>query len=111
MVESRYDLNLVFRALGDPVRRDILRDLSRKPRTVSEIAAQFSDISLAGVSKHIKVLERARLVRNERRARFRYVSLNPAALQSAEQWLAFYQKFWTGRLDSLRQFVEAKAGK
>jgi DNA-binding transcriptional ArsR family regulator len=106
MVESVYDLDRIFHALGDPVRRSIIRDLARSPRTVSDLAGKFEDITLAAVSKHIKVLERARIVRNERRARFRYVTLNPLALREADRWIERHTKFWTVQLQSMKQFVE-----
>jgi DNA-binding transcriptional ArsR family regulator len=106
MVESaRYDLDLIFHALSDPTRRAILKKVSSRERTVTELARPFS-MSLAAVSKHLKILDRARLIRRSKRGSFYYVTLNPEALMNAEQWLARYQRFWETRLDSLSRLLE-----
>jgi DNA-binding transcriptional ArsR family regulator len=63
-------------------------------------------MSLAAVSKHLKILDRARLIHRAKRGSFYYVSLNAEALMNAEQWIARYQKFWEGRLDSLSRMLE-----
>jgi DNA-binding transcriptional ArsR family regulator len=106
MVESKTeDLNRIFQALADPTRRAILREISRRERSVSEVAEPFQ-MSLAAVSKHLKVLERAQLVRREKRGSFYYLSLNPKALKSATQWLNYYEQFWGDRLESLKQLLE-----
>ena len=109
MVDSSgYDLDDIFGALSDPTRRAILRSVARRERSVMEIAEPFS-MSLAAVSKHLKVLEQARLIRREKRGTFYYVSLNPQALKSAEQWLGYYERFWNERLDSLKRYLEKDA--
>lgn len=108
MVDNSRDLDRIFQALADPTRRAIVRGLSRRERSITEIAAPF-DMSLAAVSKHLKVLERARLIRREKRGTFYYVSLNPQALKTAEQWLAYYERFWNERLDSLKRYLEKDA--
>lgn len=106
MVDIRgYDLDSIFGALSDPTRRAILRRLTRSECSVMEIAEPFH-MSLAAVSKHIKVLEQARLIRREKRGTFYYASLNPQALKTAEQWLAYYERFWSERLDSLKRYLE-----
>jgi len=106
MVESTgYSLDLIFQALSDPTRRAILKNVSSRERTVTELAKPFR-MSLAAVSKHLKILDRARLIRRTKRGSFYYVRLNPEALMSAEQWLARYQKFWQTRLDSLSRLLE-----
>jgi DNA-binding transcriptional ArsR family regulator len=106
MVKSLpHDLNLVFRALADPTRRGILRDLARRERSVTELAKPFR-MSLVAVSKHLKVLERARLIHRRRDGRFQYLRLNPEALQSADQWLRHYEQFWSPRLDALAHLLE-----
>jgi len=98
-------LDHVFAALSDPTRRALLRHLAQHPRPVGELAKPHH-MTLAGVSKHIKVLEAAGLVRRERRGSFQIVHLEPMALRAAQDWLAFYQKFWTDRLDALQQLLE-----
>lgn len=106
MVKShRYDLDLVFHALADPTRRGILRDLTRRERTVSELARPYR-MSLVGVSKHLKVLERARLIERRKDGSFHFMRLNPAALRSADEWLRHYERFWNDRLDALTHLLE-----
>ncbi|HEX5829468.1 MAG TPA: metalloregulator ArsR/SmtB family transcription factor [Gemmatimonadaceae bacterium] len=101
MVQVHADgLSVVFRALGDPTRRAMLRRLSAGERTVGELAEPFQ-MSLAAASKHVKVLERAGLVRRTVRGRTHHCRLDAAGLAKAQRWLAFYQRFWTERLDAL----------
>ncbi len=94
------DLDGVFRALADPTRRAIIGALARGPKTVSEISRPF-DISLPAVSKHLKVLERARLVTRQVRGREHHCRLNTQPLAPAHDWLSFYSGFWQERLDAL----------
>ena len=68
-------------------------------------AAQTLFITQPAISKHIKALEQARLIRREVRGRTHFCRLEPAALASAHEWLSFYQRFWTGRLDRLEQLL------
>lgn len=97
-------MNSVFHALGDATRRQMLRDLAGGERTVTELAEPFS-ISLAAASKHIKVLEGAGMIRREVRGRTHHCRLESAPLASAHEWLGFYERFWTGRLDALEQLL------
>lgn len=105
MVKSTYDLNLIFQALCDPTRRSILKNVSVHDRTVMELAKPYR-MSLAAVSKHLKVLERAQLIQREKRGSFSHVKLNAEALMSAEQWIADYRQFWENRLDLLKNYLE-----
>lgn len=98
------EMNSVFHALGDATRRQMLRDLARGERTVSELAEPFA-MSLAAASKHIKVLEGAGLIRREVRGRAHFCRLEPGPLASAHEWLGFYKRFWTSRLDLLEQLL------
>ena len=97
-------LNIVFHALGDPTRRQMLRELAGGERTVSELAQPFA-ISLAAASKHIKALEGAGLIRREVRGRTHICRLEPGPLASANEWLRYYERFWTGRLDVLENLL------
>jgi DNA-binding transcriptional ArsR family regulator len=97
-------MNSVFHALGDATRRQMLHDLARGERTVSELAQPFA-MSLAAASKHIKVLEGAGLIRREVRGRTHFCRLEPGPLASAHEWLGFYERFWTSRLDLLEQLL------
>jgi DNA-binding transcriptional ArsR family regulator len=103
-------LDTVFHALGDPTRRQMLQALAEGERTVSQLADPFA-ISLAAASKHIKALERAGLIRREVRGRTHLCRLDPGPLASAHEWLGFYQRFWTERLDILERLLrEEDAG-
>jgi DNA-binding transcriptional ArsR family regulator len=100
-------MNSVFHALGDATRRHMLRDLAGGERTVSQLAQPFA-ISLAAASKHIKVLENAGLIRREVRGRTHLCRLDPGPLASAHEWLSFYERFWTSRLDVLEELLRAE---
>jgi DNA-binding transcriptional ArsR family regulator len=93
-------LDQVFRALGDRTRRDMLRRLAAGDRTVTELAEPCA-MSLAAASKHVRVLERAGLVRRTIRGRTHHCRLAAARLSEAERWLAFYQRFWHERFEAL----------
>src|SRR2546430_15392822 len=97
----------VFHALGEATRRHMLRDLAGGERTVSQLAQPFA-ISLAAASKHIKVLENAGLLHREVRGRTHLCRLDPGPLASAYEWLSFYERFWTSRLDFLEQLLRAE---
>src|SRR6266436_4940025 len=98
-------LNSVFHALGDATRRRMLRELSLGERTVGQLAEPFA-ISLQAASKHIKALENAGLIRREVRGRTHLCRLDPGPLASAHEWLGFYERFWTSRLDLLEQLLQ-----
>jgi DNA-binding transcriptional ArsR family regulator len=104
MVEQHAPLDAVFHALGDGTRRRMLRDLAAGERTVGQLAAPFA-ISLAAASKHIKALENAGLIRREVRGRTHLCRLEPGPLASAHAWLAFYERFWSERLDTLERLL------
>jgi DNA-binding transcriptional ArsR family regulator len=93
-------LDSVFHALADPTRRAMLRSLAQRERSVGELAEPFR-MSLAAASKHVKTLERAGLVRRTVRGRTHLCRLDPEPLSAAQEWLRFYERFWTDRLDAL----------
>jgi DNA-binding transcriptional ArsR family regulator len=97
----------VWSALSDPTRRAIVERLTRGPTRVTDVAAPF-DISLNAVSKHIKVLEAARLVRRTRQGREHTLELDPAPLREVARWASEIERFWSARLDRLEQFFEEK---
>src|SRR3989440_12839861 len=108
MVELQIlQLDSVFHARGDATRRQMLRELADGERTVGELAKPFA-ISLAAASKHIKALENAGLIRREVRGRTHLCRLEPGPLASAHEWLSFYQRFWTDRLDVLEQLLRGE---
>ena len=103
--ESR--LNATLMALADPTRRAILGRLGNGEARVTELAEPFA-MSLNAVSKHIRVLERARLVRRRRAGREHLLSLNPAALDEAAAWMQEQHTFWTARLDALEDILRGE---
>lgn len=103
----RRNLNQTWMALADPTRRAILQRLSQGEARVTEIAHPFA-MSLNGVSKHIRVLERARLVRRRRAGREHLLSLNPQPLDGAAAWIDAQRAIWTARLDTLEAILRAE---
>lgn len=101
-------LDRIFHALGDATRRRMLSALSDGPRSVSQLAEPFA-ISLAAASKHIRALEQAGMIRREVRGRTHLCRLDPGPLASAHAWLAIYERFWSGRLDTLEQLLRKDA--
>jgi DNA-binding transcriptional ArsR family regulator len=103
--ESELDDTLL--ALADPTRRAILQRLSHGEARVTDLARPFS-MSLNSVSKHIRVLERARLVRRRRAGREHLLSLNPRPLDEAAAWMEAQRAAWTARLDALDALLRAE---
>jgi DNA-binding transcriptional ArsR family regulator len=97
-------LDTVFHALGDATRRRMLRELAGGARTVGQLAEPFT-MSLAAASKHIKALEKAGLIRREVRGRTHFCRLEPGPLAGAHEWLSFYERFWTARIDVLERLL------
>lgn len=96
-------LDTTLLAISDPTRRAIIDRLSRGPARVTDVAEPFA-MSLAAVSKHVKVLERAGLVRRARNGREHTLELDAAPLQAVAQWAHRYEGYWTERLDQLEAF-------
>lgn len=105
MVEQCEELNAVFHALADPARRQILAALREGPKSVGELASPLA-MSFAGASKHIGVLENARLVRRRKRGRSRICTLRAGRLTAAERWIRTYTDYWNERLDLLEEAIE-----
>lgn len=98
-------LDAVFTALADPTRRRILARLRHGSAVVGELAAPFA-MTLPAVTKHLRVLERAGVVRSEREGRFVRCRLEPKRLGDASAFLAEYQPFWSDNLDQLAEYLE-----
>src|SRR5215472_6930115 len=98
--DAELRLDLVFAALSDPIRRQILERLDGQALLVSELAEPF-EISLQGVSRHIQVLVRAGLVQQERSGRISRCSLDVGPLMDAAVWLNRYTKYWQAQFDVL----------
>lgn len=99
-------LDQVFSALGDATRRRILARLARGPASITELAAPFS-MTLPAVSKHLRVLERAGLMRRERDGWYHRCHLETRPLEGAMAFLARYRPFWEDTLEALARHVEA----
>ena len=97
-------LDRTLTALADPTRRAILQRLSAGEARVTDVARPF-DMSLNAVSKHILVLERARLVKRRRVGRDHYLSYRPEPLDSAAKWIDETRNFWASRLDALERLL------
>jgi DNA-binding transcriptional ArsR family regulator len=98
-------LNSTFAALSDPTRRAILARLAAGEASVNELAEPF-EMSLPGVSKHLKVLERAGLISRGRVAQSRPCRLEAAPLREAADWVESYRRFWEGSLDRLEDYLQ-----
>jgi len=96
----------VFRALADPTRRAVL-DLLRSGRQPAGQIARAFPVSRPAISKHLRLLRRAHLVREHRTGRHRFYQLNPQPLQAVDHWLEQYRLFWTSKLAGLKAFVES----
>jgi DNA-binding transcriptional ArsR family regulator len=103
-------LDYILHALADPTRRAVLERLSKGEARVTELAEPFA-ISLNSVSKHIRLLERAKLVTRRRAGREHRLSLNPTPLNEAAAWIEKTLAFWSNRLDALDAMLRAEARK
>lgn len=97
---AEQQLDATFLALADPTRRAIVARLAKGDATVSDLAAPF-EMTLPGISKHLKVLERCGLITRSRQAQFRPCHLEPAALDAAQDWITTSRRVWTERFDKL----------
>ena len=104
MVEERLDTT--FGALADPTRRGMLANLALGDKSIGELAAPF-EMSFAGASKHVKVLEDAGLVARRKQGRIHVISLEARPLEEAERWLRQWERFWNSRLDRLEAAINA----
>src|SRR4030088_2248491 len=98
-------LSITFAALADPTRRAILARLSQGEASVTELAKPF-DLSLPGISKHLKVLQRAGLITQSRSAQWRPCRLEGARLKQASEWVGEYQRFWDESFERLDEVLQ-----
>ena len=101
------NLDVTFSALADPTRRAILARLARSEATVGELSQPF-DITPPAVSRHLRVLERARLIKRERHGQHQICRLDAQALADANAWLERYRQFWTDTFEQLDQHLKSK---
>jgi DNA-binding transcriptional ArsR family regulator len=100
------NLDKVIAAISDPTRRAIIGRLSRGPARISDVAASCP-MSLTGVCKHVRVLERSGLVRRTRRGRENTLEFTAEPLRDVARWIFKYERFWNTRLDRLQEFFAA----
>lgn len=104
MVEYSLQIDSIFSSLADSTRRDILRRVAAAELTVSEIAKPY-DMSLAAISKHLKILEKAQLIIKRRQGKQQLITARPDTLQQATDYLRDYQTLWTDRHDVLEELL------
>jgi len=105
MVEYSLNLDSIFGSLADPTRRDILKRVAQEELSVNEIARPYK-LSLAAVSKHLRVLEKAKLIIKRRNGKQQCVQASPAAFQNASEYLQNYEALWNERFDALERLLE-----
>lgn len=105
MVTNDSRLDHTFAALADPTRRAILARLAAGEATVGELARPF-DVSRPAISKHLRVLEGAGLVRRAKDGRLSRCELDAGPMRNAADWVERYREFWEGQLDALKRYVE-----
>ncbi len=105
MVEYTLHIDEIFSALADPIRRDILERTTASELTVNQVALEY-DVSLAAISKHLKVLTEAGLVTKRKDGRFNYISASHEGMREAADYLRQYEQNWSERLDAGRNGSE-----
>jgi DNA-binding transcriptional ArsR family regulator len=110
MVEYSLSLDSIFGSLADPTRRDILRRIAEKELPVSEIAQPYN-MSLAAISKHLKILTNAKLVMKRRKGKQQFISLSPAAFKDAETYLRQYGQQINRQFDALEKYLSEEKAK
>jgi DNA-binding transcriptional ArsR family regulator len=108
MMPSSTRIDRTFAALADPTRRAIVHRLALGEATVTELARPFA-ISLPAISRHLRVLQAAALIRQERDGQFRRCRLDTEGLQTAGEWLDFYRHFWSESLDRLNEHLKSSS--
>lgn len=103
-------LSITFAAVADPTRRAILARLAKGESSVGELAQPFS-ISLPAISRHLRVLQRAKLIERRSDAQWRLCRLNAEPLKQAADWIEQYRAFWESRFDRLAEYLEKPPSK
>jgi DNA-binding transcriptional ArsR family regulator len=107
MVEYTMNLDLVFHSLADATRRDILERVAKRSLSISQIAKDYN-LTFAAVSKHLKVMEKARLISKQRRGKEQIVSAAPATVKDASDYLKRYEAMWNERFDALDKYLKER---
>lgn len=101
------DPDNTYKAVADGTRREIIDLLARRgPLRAGDIAGHFKDISRPAVSRHLRVLREAQLLRGENRGREHWLAVNPLPLREVQEWVQHYERFWSDKLDELARLVE-----
>ena len=98
-------LSTTFRALADPTRRAILASLTSGEKTVSDLAEPF-DMTMPAITKHLKVLEKARLIERSKQAQYRPCKLHPEPLKDIDEWMEQYRRFFEESFDRLDSYLK-----
>ncbi|RDU38113.1 transcriptional regulator [Neobacillus piezotolerans] len=109
-MSAKDTLSLIFAALAEPTRRNILTRLSQRPATVGEVAELF-EISAPAISQHLKVLERAGLIERTKNAQWRTLTLRTEPLDEASAWVEKHRREWNQRFDALEEHLKTMAKK
>ncbi len=104
---SSAHLDLIFKSLGDATRRDILERLQDCELTVTEIAKKYA-VSLPAISRHLHVLEKAKLIQRRRQGKEQVIRLHTATFQTTAQYLETYRQYWESNFDALDKFLQQK---
>ena len=104
MVEQTFQLDAIFHSLADPIRRDILSRVMRHELSIGELVEKY-EVSFAAISKHIRVLENARLISKRRQGKKYMVALAPEAIEQADQYLEQYRLAWESRYNKLENIL------
>jgi DNA-binding transcriptional ArsR family regulator len=99
------EINLIFHSLADPTRRRILERLTTTDLTVTEIAEPY-EMSLPAISKHLKILEHAKLIGRKKQGREYQIHLEPQTLKTVIEYISFYEAFWNNKLTQLEEFLK-----
>jgi DNA-binding transcriptional ArsR family regulator len=105
--ENEQKLNGIFHALADGTRRSLLEKIKAGPVRVTTLAEDYP-VSLNAISKHLKVLEKAGLIKRNIEGRVHLCKANPEELRTAEDWINEYTNFWNNKLDNLEAYVSKK---
>jgi DNA-binding transcriptional ArsR family regulator len=107
VLQKSTKLDGIFHALSDPTRRSMLRSLASGQQNIGQLAAPFQ-MSFAAASKHVRVLESAGLLRRKIEGRSHVCEIEPAPLAAANEWIRYYEKFWTTRLQKLDNLLQSQ---
>lgn len=108
MVERIDKLDSIFGSLSNPIRRDILKKVSKKSLSVSDIAVNYQ-LTFAAVAKHVDVLHRAKLISKSRQGKEQIISISPYTLAAASDYFETYKQLWKDRLDKLNAYLRTNS--